>query len=116
MIRLPLKGIKDSEDSEWSMPMGFELQLRDTYCNLPEEMAKARMWLIANPQRRPTARGIRRFVVNWMNRDPRLLRRISSRTDSYRDPSSGVDPQRCDRSVVARAIDTIRVMLRRRKE
>ncbi len=36
--------------------------------NLSQEFTRMHLWLHANPTRRKTAKGIRKFVVNWLLR------------------------------------------------
>lgn len=36
--------------------------------DIPQQLAAARSWLVANPTRRKTKRGMRKFVVSWMDR------------------------------------------------
>lgn len=66
MIVLPIR------DGDWEMPIQFETVLRDHYYDVPEEMTKAKVWLLANPHRKPTIKGVRRFCVNWLNRGKKL--------------------------------------------
>lgn len=47
---------------------------------LRRELAKMANWLTDNPQRRPTARGIRRFVANWLIRAYEQERRYARAT------------------------------------
>jgi hypothetical protein len=62
-IKLPLR---DGDD--WEMPPSFEMELNDHFMDVQTELSKARLWLLANPHRRKTKRGIRTFCLNWLNR------------------------------------------------
>ena len=68
MIKLWVRG----KDEPWEMPRDFEFELRAAYYEVPEQMLKAQLWTLANPQRRPTVRGVKRFVVNWLSRSAKL--------------------------------------------
>src|SRR5690606_28512598 len=37
--------------------------------DVPQQLRAIRQWLIANPQKRKTSRGMKRFVVSWLTRD-----------------------------------------------
>lgn len=45
-------------------------QWRQAYprLNIPEQIQKMAMWADANPRKRKTRRGVRTFIVNWLNR------------------------------------------------
>jgi hypothetical protein len=51
-----------------------------------QQIASARQWLLANPSRRKTKRGMRRFVVSWLDRRQNEGRTLPSR------PSTGPPP------------------------
>lgn len=71
MIRL------ETREGEWECPMQFELVLREKYDvpSLLKEINKMQLWLIANNgsdggrDRRPKIKGVRRFMVNWLNKE-----------------------------------------------
>jgi hypothetical protein len=70
----------------WYLPDELHAVLKDEYhgiVNLEEELTKARMWLLANPAKRKTARGITRFITNWMNRQ--VSRAISTSARKKRE-------------------------------
>jgi uncharacterized protein YlbG (UPF0298 family) len=47
----------------------FALELRNTYprIDVAHQLQKARLWLIANPSKQKTLKGMTRFLNNWMN-------------------------------------------------
>ena len=57
---------------EWQLPQELEAELHKTYLNVDVELAKARIWLIANPARRKTKRGMGRFLASWLARTGQL--------------------------------------------
>jgi len=54
----------------WGLTRQFLHTLQERYPNLDvlEECRKALAWTEANPQRRKTAQGMPRFLVNWLNK------------------------------------------------
>ena len=60
--------LKDGTDYE--VPAELRAELSKTYrnLNLDKELAKMALWLQANPRKRKSARGILRFLVNWLNK------------------------------------------------
>ena len=44
--------------------------------NVVQELYKMRAWLDANPKNKKTARGIKRFVVNWLSREQNKAPRV----------------------------------------
>ena len=54
----------------WGLTPQFLHTLQERYPNLDvlEECRKALAWTEANPQRRKTAQGMPRFLVNWLNK------------------------------------------------
>jgi hypothetical protein len=62
---LPLIG-----DGEWSLPKKIYEELVKAYpgVSVMKELAAMRMWLIANPTKRKTEKGITRFVASWLAR------------------------------------------------
>ncbi|MCM2293053.1 YdaU family protein [Allorhizobium sp. BGMRC 0089] len=66
VIELPatqnqIVGITEADVAEWA----------DAFpaVDVPQKLKSIRQWLIANPQKRKTARGMRRFVVSWLTRE-----------------------------------------------
>lgn len=53
----------------WELPPDKRAELASSFhwLDLSVELSKARAWLIANPDRRKTARGMFRFLTSWMN-------------------------------------------------
>lgn len=74
----------------------FAAELRATYprIDVNHQLQKARLWLIANPARQKTKRGMTRFLNNWMsNQKPTAeIHPIQSRHNGFdeRDYSEGL--------------------------
>jgi uncharacterized protein YdaU (DUF1376 family) len=64
VFELPLPG----EQGEWSVPQGLFDELVKLYpdVSVMEQLAKMRAWLLTNP--RKTAKGLPRFMNNWLSR------------------------------------------------
>lgn len=62
----PCEGSK----GQWRVPPEFYGMLKRSYQTLDvdHELRKAYAWLMANPGKRKTSRGMTRFLVNWLNR------------------------------------------------
>lgn len=60
----------DGRVGQWRVPSDFYQMLRMSYqtIDVDAEIRKAYAWIAANPDRRKTARGMTRFLTNWMNR------------------------------------------------
>lgn len=57
--------------------------LQETYpeLDLPSSYRSMDAWLFANPLHRPRQRGIRRFIVNWLNKEKRYKARAEHTQD-----------------------------------
>jgi hypothetical protein len=66
VIRLPLTG-----GGEAVIRQRLVTELAPLYpaVNIPAQLRAMRGWLLANPTRRKTSRGILRFVTNWLARE-----------------------------------------------
>lgn len=64
MIEFPAKG------GNWIANEADMIQWREAYpdINVDKEVGKMVGWLTANPNKRKTQRGMRAFVINWLNR------------------------------------------------
>lgn len=64
-MQLPL-----DDGTEWEVPEELMKELSGAYQKegLETELTKMRLWLLSNPDRRKTRRGIKRFVTNWLFR------------------------------------------------
>lgn len=53
----------------WELPPDKRAELASNFhwLDLSVELSKARAWLLANPDRRKTARGMFRFLMSWMS-------------------------------------------------
>lgn len=58
------------DGTNWEVPASFQRELVEVYSgfDLSDEFAKMKAWLIGNPDRRKTKRGVKRFIVNWLNK------------------------------------------------
>jgi len=61
-----------TKEGDWALPFELECELHKTYLNVDAELAKARLWLIANENRRKKLRGMKRYIVGWMARSGQL--------------------------------------------
>ena len=59
------------DGTEWPVPPEFLAQLDPLYplVDVPATVIVMRGWLIGNPARRKTARGIKRFVTGWLAKE-----------------------------------------------
>lgn len=62
---LPIQG------AEWLLPDDYAGELLRVYPPeyLTAQFARMRMWLVSNPNKKPTARGVKRFVNGWLDRN-----------------------------------------------
>lgn len=65
-------GVRDfptKDGKQFTLPEQFVLELKSTYPRIDVEyqLKKARLWLIANPARQKTNRGMTRYLNNWMS-------------------------------------------------
>jgi len=56
------------DGSRWEVPPQFQQELAEVFPRvaIADEIAKMKAWLLCNPARRKTRRGIKRFVGNWI--------------------------------------------------
>lgn len=62
-VKLPLK-----DGTEYELPGEFSVELNAMYYGVDAELYRMRLWCMANPDRRKTKRGAKRFVFNWVNK------------------------------------------------
>ena len=74
--------MKDGKD--YAIEREFLATMRDCYpdVDIDKELLKMKGWLISNPDRRKTKRGMPRFINNWLSTSPK---REQSFTDKHRD-------------------------------
>ena len=81
------------DGTNWELPADFYKELAGAYQKdgLDAELTKMRIWLIGNPSRRKTRRGIKRFVANWLLRAglPMRLKILAARPNCCYCPSKG---------------------------
>jgi len=65
-IKFPTKG----NPAEWVLPQSLFDDIQETFKDDPilNWIMKARLWAIANPKRRKTAKGMPTFLIGWMGR------------------------------------------------
>jgi hypothetical protein len=54
------------DGSEYRVDAEFLQELEQNYFGVAEELRAMRMWSLANPPKRKTRRGIKRFIVGWL--------------------------------------------------
>ena len=64
-MKFPLRDGTDYEVSETEIAMR---QQAYPGIDVAQEYCKMQQWLLANPKKRKTARGINAFICNWLNR------------------------------------------------
>ncbi|OEE65890.1 hypothetical protein A1OO_08765 [Enterovibrio norvegicus FF-33] len=81
IFQLPLKGGGSSPVTQSDIET-----LSKTYStvDVKSEIAKAADWLISNPTRRKTPRGIKRFITGWLSRSSERLGRPTSMSQQAR--------------------------------
>lgn len=59
-----------TDGPDWELSEEQLATFCETYptLNVVRECQKASLWLMVNPSRRKTAKGMPRFLVNWLNR------------------------------------------------
>lgn len=63
MLTIPLRN-----GTEYEIPTAFLAELDLVFYGVETECYRMRLWCLANPDRRKTKRGARRFVFNWINK------------------------------------------------
>lgn len=55
---------------DWTLPVDRLAEYRDTFpgIDIDRELRKARLWLMDNPGKRKTPRGMPRFITGWLGR------------------------------------------------
>jgi len=76
-----------TKSGEWEVPQDWIAELDAVFYNVDIEMGKMRLWLKSKPGACPTKSGIKRFMVNWLKKDPSLIRPI---TKNYVIPKNEV--------------------------
>jgi hypothetical protein len=78
VFELPLPG----DQGEWGVPQKLYDELVSAYPDLSimGELAKARVWLVANAANRKTPGGMPKFIANWMSRAQNDQTRNAPRT------------------------------------
>jgi hypothetical protein len=70
---------------DWLVPAASCLEWVNAYpaVNVLTELLKMRAWLNANPKNRKTPAGVRKFVVNWLNRSQDSARPTGGNGNGY---------------------------------
>ena len=78
-----------NDGSEWRPTVADIKEWREFYTGVDvvRELGRMRQWCISNPSKRKTARGVRRFVTNWLdseqNRQGKYSRSGQNQKDKY---------------------------------
>ena len=78
-----------NDGSEWRPTVADINEWRKLYSGIDvvRELGRMRQWCISNPSKRKTARGVRRFVTNWLdseqNRQGKYSRSGQNQKDKY---------------------------------
>ena len=66
--------------SDYTVPPSLLTELRSLFpaVDVCAQLRSMRAWLIANPERRKTPRGIKRFIVGWLTREQERLKQQSA--------------------------------------
>lgn len=54
------------DGSEYRVDAEFLQELEENYFGVAAQLGAMRMWSLANPPKRKTRRGIKRFIVGWL--------------------------------------------------
>lgn len=75
-IWLPVKG--DPEQKEYPVDASYVAELKELFpaVDVEQELREMRSWLLANPQRQKTKRGIKRFIHTWLSKEQDRARRV----------------------------------------
>ena len=59
-----------NDGTQWEVPEQFQREISEVFPRIPleTEFRKMRAWLLCNPDRRKTRRGIKRFIGNWLSK------------------------------------------------
>jgi hypothetical protein len=85
IVKIPLR-----DGSEYEIPEQFWLELCALYYGVETELYRMRLWCLANPDRRKTRRGARRFVFNWVNKACQVKPKVAERI--YAPPERPSEP------------------------
>ena len=68
LYSIPVVG--DPANPSWNLTRGLANELSTYYpgCDMEKEIRAAVAWILANPEKRKTAGGMRRFLTSWINR------------------------------------------------
>lgn len=62
-MNIPLR-----DGNGYEIPEDFLAELNALYYGVETELYRMRLWCLANPDRRKTKRGARRFIFKWINK------------------------------------------------
>ena len=88
---LPLKN-----GSEWFPTVSDFAEFTAAFpdLDLEAEFKKMRLWLLSNPTKRKTQKGIRAFVVRWMINSRRVVVKVPDfMKEDYIPPEEAADPE-----------------------
>ena len=84
---LPLR-----DGSEYEIPSDFIAELNTVFFGVETELYRMRLWCLANPARRKTRRGARRFVFNWINKACQIKPKAVSAVSRVQRDSVSAEP------------------------
>lgn len=96
---------------------GVELRmLRESYprIDVDAELRKMAEWCRANPQRRKTQSGIKRFITNWLNRTPERKERATTFAAAHK-PFEPEKPKVMTKEVGKAGIQALKEALRKNR-
>ena len=71
---------------EYEIPEDFLAELNALYYGVDTELHRMRLWCLANPERRKTSRGAKRFVFNWINKACQVRPKAAARAVQVSPP------------------------------
>lgn len=76
-----------NDGSEWRPTVADINEWRKFYTGVDvvRELGRMRQWCISNPAKRKTARGVRRFVTNWLDREQNRQGKYSGSGQNQKD-------------------------------
>lgn len=93
------------DGTEYEIPEDFLTELNAVYYGVDTELHKMRLWCIANPERRKTRRGAKRFVFNWINAACAVKPKLAERTLPIMDkPAEPLDTRKARLAELKKAL------------
>jgi hypothetical protein len=85
VLEFPVKGA--GQGGTWPLTASFLAELGQAYAGIDAlaECRKAKLWIDANPERRKTSKGMKRFLAGWCDRAQAAPRLVARQTQSNQD-------------------------------